>query len=565
MARVDRARVQSGSAAGSRNLERPRFPHESLVRVACAPFPGWPGDAVGKAALALLILGFLWRSLWFAVRMPLWGDEAFVAVNLLVRDVAGLLRPLEYWQVAPFGFMVAEWAACRLFGATEWALRLLPFLAGIVSLPVFWRFTRRVLGPWEALLAVAVFSSAYYPVRHSCEVKPYAIDMLVSLLLLVVGWSLWQDPRSARGWAALVGLAALGVWCSFPAVFTAGAVGVLLTVRVLRTGARGPLTGWMVFGLALVGSWAAMVVLYAAPQAREALQSIDTVAWAGAYPPVRQPWKLPWWLVQVHTGYMLAYPLGGGGYSSTFTLLSVVMGSLVLGRRRPALVWLLLGSLPFNFVAAALHRYPYGTSARISLYMAPSFCLLAGVGLAAGLKRLLPARLVRAGFFTLAGALGLIPLLGMGINLAKPYRSIDEVQHRQAIRRLARESLPGDRWLIYNGLGGLPRWHEMMLSPWLQQEAEVRFYLLQQARVPIEWITDPLRIDRLGAGTGRLWLITHRTGVPLFPDNVLGYMRMVLARKRGEPRHERIAFSAREEIEVDLFQAPGGAARPDRR
>ena len=35
------------------------------------------------------------------------------------------------------------------------------------------------------------------------------------------------------------------------------------------------------------------------------------------------------------------------------------------------------------FVAAALHRYPYGTSARISLYLAPAICLLAGQGLAA--------------------------------------------------------------------------------------------------------------------------------------------------------------------------------------
>ena len=129
----------------------------------------------------------------------------------------------------------------------------------------------------------------------------------------------------------------------------------------------------------------------------------------------------------------------------------------------------------------------------------------------------------------------------------------------------ARASLPGDRWLIYNGLAGLPRWPGMMLSPWLQQEGEVRFYLLQQAPVPVEWVVDPLRIHQLGAGRGRLWLITHKCGFPNFPDNVLGYMRTVLAQKRGQPHHERIAFGAPEEIEVDLLQAPPGAAGAERR
>ncbi|HEV3121864.1 MAG TPA: glycosyltransferase family 39 protein [Isosphaeraceae bacterium] len=565
MAKAEHARIALASGTGKRRMPRPLFPHERFVRVARASRKWLPANSVGKLSLLLVILGLLWRVVWFGLRMPLWGDEAFVAVNLLARDVAGLLRPLEYWQVAPFGFMVAEWTVCRLMGATEWALRLLPFLAGAGALLLFWRFARQVLGRWEALLAVAVYSSSYYAVRHSCEVKPYAVDMLVSLLLMVVGWSLWQNPRTVRGWLALGAVAAIGVWCSFPAAFTGGAVGVLLSLRVLRTGERGPWAGWLAFGLALVGSWALMVALYAAPQAKAAMQSIDTVAWEAAYPPLQKPWKLPWWLIQVHTGYMLAYPVGGSGYSSVLTLLYVVIGSIALARRRPALVWLLLGPLPFNFVAAALHRYPYGTSARIALYMAPSFCLLAGVGLAASLKRVVPARFARAGFFALAGALGLIPLLGMAINLVKPYRSVDDVHHRQAIRRLASESRPGDRWLVYNGLDGLPRWPGMMLSPWLQQEGEVRFYLLQQARVPLQWIGDPLRIESLAKGTGRIWLITHKTGFPNFPDNVLAYMRLVLTMKRGAPRHERIALNAPEQLEVDVFPALLTSARSNPR
>ena len=59
-----------------------------------------------------------------ALAFPLWGDEAFVAISLLTRDLDGLSRPLEYFQIWPPGFLWDEWLAVRAFGTSEWALRL---------------------------------------------------------------------------------------------------------------------------------------------------------------------------------------------------------------------------------------------------------------------------------------------------------------------------------------------------------------------------------------------------------------------------------------------------------
>ena len=75
---------------------------------------------------------------------------------------------------------------------------------------------------------------------------------------------------------------------------------------------------------------------------------------------------------------MLAYPYGGNNFGSTLTTILVVAGCIRMARRRARrpLLFLLLGPLPVALVAAALHRYPYGTSARVMLYMAPAFCLL---------------------------------------------------------------------------------------------------------------------------------------------------------------------------------------------
>ena len=62
----------------------------------------------------------------YALAFPLWGDEAYVAINLLTRDLAGLARPLEYFQIAPPGFLWIEWLAIHAFGTGERALPLFP-------------------------------------------------------------------------------------------------------------------------------------------------------------------------------------------------------------------------------------------------------------------------------------------------------------------------------------------------------------------------------------------------------------------------------------------------------
>ena len=98
----------------------------------------------------------------------------------------------------PPGFLWAEWLVVRVLGSGERSLRLIPYLAGVVSLLLFWRFCRRVTTRRTVLVAVAIFAASFYPVRHATEVKPYAIDLLISLALTYLGWLTWRDVRSKR-------------------------------------------------------------------------------------------------------------------------------------------------------------------------------------------------------------------------------------------------------------------------------------------------------------------------------------------------------------------------------
>jgi hypothetical protein len=169
-------------------------------------------------------LGVIVRLGRYLLAFPLSADEYQLAANLLDRGFRELLQPLQYNQVAPLGFLWVESAVVRLFGFSELSLRLFPFLCSIASLFLFRRVAGRLLHGLPMVLAVAIFAVAYYPIRYSAEVKPYACDAFCSLLLLSLSVEWWKAPGQTRWLWWLAGLAPLALAVSFPAAFVCGGV-----------------------------------------------------------------------------------------------------------------------------------------------------------------------------------------------------------------------------------------------------------------------------------------------------------------------------------------------------
>jgi len=273
---------------------------------------------IARLTLGLVLLGLLWRTVRYALGFPIWGDEAMLISSLSVRDFGGMIRPLEYSQIAPVGFMWAELATTKVLGLSEWALRLLPWLAGMLSVPLFWRFcllkngkAGQTLNPVETLLAVAVFAASWFPVRHASEAKPYSTDLLISLVLTSAAWVVYNRPERLAGWAALTIAGAIAVWASYPAIFVLAGAGALLTLLVVRSLSRMNLVGWLVYGLCVGSSFAAMFLLIARPHANAVSWLFHDALWGPGFPPMAAPWRLPLWLLDAHTGPMMAYPIGG--------------------------------------------------------------------------------------------------------------------------------------------------------------------------------------------------------------------------------------------------------------
>jgi Dolichyl-phosphate-mannose-protein mannosyltransferase len=407
---------------------------------------GRTGDArwIARATWGFVAVGLTLRVLAYLLNFPLWWDEAFVAVNLLRRNFAGLLRPLDYGQVCPLLFLWAELAIVRLLGFSEWSLRLFPLLCALASVLVFRVAAVRLLEAWAALVAVGVFAVAVHPIRHAADLKPYSLDLLVALILQALAIRWWSRPESAGRLLLLAAFGPVALACSHPAAFVAGGVGLAIAWPAWKTSRASVRIALLAYLLAIAVAQAGLYAWFTGSQASSASGSMR-VMWAQSFPPLDSAVGFLRWLVVVHTGDLMAYPCGSEGGASVLSLVACLAGAWFLIRSgRSVVVAILLGPLLLAMVAAGLRLYPYGgpaphgSAARIMQYAAPGLCLLIGLGLSRGLDRgraLMgpdrPLRLVCLGLLVV----GVAPLVE---GFRHPYRAYQA----EAARRFARGFWP---------------------------------------------------------------------------------------------------------------------------
>ena len=389
--------------------------------------PTW----VVSATWYFLVLGIAVRLVRYLVIYPVWHDEAFLAVNFWDRSFVDLLRPLEYGQIAPWLFLAIERTAVLSLGYSELALRLFPTVCSVLSLLLLWHVTGRLWRGTPQLLTVAVFAVAFYPIRHGAEIKPYASDLLAALILLALAVECLRSLQDSRWWWALTAVVPWLVALSYPAVFVAGAVSLALGPSALRSEQRRLRLACIAYNLVLVASFLTGYFSYGVVQANAMRDQYRNGCWAEAFPPLDRPWAVPFWLLDVHAGTMMAYPVGDRHGGSIVTLLCVLAGSLWLYRRNhKQLLALLTAPLGLGLIAAFLGRYPYGGAPRTMLYAAPSICLLMGLGLTAAISRIPRHGLRRLALPFILASLALIGSWMMVRDLRKPYRVIEDLRTR---------------------------------------------------------------------------------------------------------------------------------------
>ena len=401
------------------------------------------GLGLSRCFLLAAAAGLLWRLVRFALHFDLTGDEFDIVRSVFGRDYAGLLKPLAYRNVSPPGFLWVTKFMLAVFHS-EWGVRLLPFLAGLGAVAMFWLICREALRGTARWAAWAVFCVSYVPVTEGTRSKGYTLDLFLATVLL--WWLLrWLRQRGQSRYLLWLTLCApVFVWFSYTAVFIVGAVGLVWAAALLQGRSR-PQTGvepgtraggaslWLGLAFAVLAGVSALG-LYES-NIRAALQRSHAVNldafWGAGYPPMQQPWKLPWWLLTVHTGRGFAWPVGDNHFASSLTFVLWLSGVVVYWRRGNRWVWwLFLSAQALSLAAAALHKYPYLANPRISMFLGPGICLFVGAGIQYWIDRQRGG--TRRGWYRLVAVLLLVCALGgLTRDLVLRVREVKGLSHAE--------------------------------------------------------------------------------------------------------------------------------------
>ncbi len=167
---------------------------------------------------------------------------------------------------------------------------------------------------------------------------------------------------------------------SHPAAFVAGGVSLGLAGAVWADRRRVVVAPFLAFN-AVVATTFVLLYVFILKNQNAAMPVAWRSYWDVGFPPLARPLAFLRWLVAMHTGEMFGYPGGGGNGASTGTFLLTVTGAITLWKRRErAALLTLLGPFVLTFLAAIVHKYPYGGTSRHLQFLAPSICVLAGIG-----------------------------------------------------------------------------------------------------------------------------------------------------------------------------------------
>ena len=306
----------------------------------------------------------------------MWRDEAALAMNIIERSYAGLLQPLDSYQAASLGFLLLEKTAVLALGGSEYALRLIPLLAGIISLVLFKKVTAQCLRPAAVPIALLFFAFSEKLIYYSSEVKQYSLDVAIALLIVWAAFKIQSRELSIARAAGFGLLGAAVVWFSHPAVFALAGVGVCLFVlAALKRDWKRALLVCCAAGLWLVSFRADYAMSLRGTSEMGFLLRFWTDYDAFMpFPPfsiAALKWLCKSFVLTLQDPAGFAFPVIAG--------LALAIGCCVAFVNRSAKLLMLIAPIPFALLASGLHKYPF--LERLLLWLVPSVVLLIAAGI----------------------------------------------------------------------------------------------------------------------------------------------------------------------------------------
>lgn len=326
-----------------------------------------------RLTLLAVGVGCILRLVQYLLNRSLWMDEAYLSLNLLHRSTAGLFHPMQYHQGAPIGFLLLEKLAVRLWGGSEYSLRLFPLLAGIASLIFFYKLATTTLQGRALPIAVALFAISPTLIYYSSEVKQYSMDVAIAALLywLMIEGSEWEWGTIQSVSVALLG--AIAIWMSHSSIFVLAGIGVTVSVSLFVAKDWSRLLRVLSVGVCWVVS---LALCYFVTLRNLSGDSELLSYWKTNFMPLppRSVTDVKWFV----DSFFEFFSSSAGWKFTGLAALLFLVGVIVTYRKSRERVFLFLIPALFTLIASGLHKYPFG--GRLTLFLLPAVLLLVAEG-----------------------------------------------------------------------------------------------------------------------------------------------------------------------------------------
>ena len=408
-------------------------------RISVQKIAGWYGSPL--FAWAIIGFGILVRLIQYLRNASLWVDEAALATIIVKSPASSLLGYLETHTAAPAGFMLAEKWAVNTLGNSEYALRLLPLIAGVGALILLYPVAKKFVSPWAVPIVLILFGMSTSLVRFSTNVKQYSLDVFLALLVLLIAVQVIQHRHEVKWLIVYAIVGAVAIWLSFSIVFVLAGTGAVLGWQAVRE------RNWSkVLPLGLVGAfWLVSFSLSYFTQSigefsnPEILARFDARSRYVPLPPSSLA-DIRW----IFDNSFELFRVPGGITLAGLGMLSFLVGCASLWKTDKIRLFLLIGPLLATALVSSAQLYPFFE--RFILFLVPMVLLLIAEGAAfifAKTKVTYPA--IGIG---LAALLILHPIASEVFALVRS-RGTEEV--RPVVQYINQHRQAGDKLYVYPG------------------------------------------------------------------------------------------------------------------
>ncbi|HUS86313.1 MAG TPA: glycosyltransferase family 39 protein [Bacteroidales bacterium] len=329
------------------------------------------GKILHKTILLFLITTGVFIRLYHYLQNPaLWLDEATLSLNIINRDYTDLLKPLDTLQVAPIGFLFIEKFLINIFGSSEYILRLLPLLSGVISIPLFYLLAKKYTDKSIAIIALIFFILGRSLIYYSLEVKQYSLDVFVFIFcfLYFLPKEKYKQSFSKSLLYGLIG--AIIIWISHISVLVLTAIGLWIIYLIIKDRSWNNIPTFLV----MVGIWfisfAVNYYFFLGGHSHQGLQETAFGSFSFFPPKPNNSADISWY-IDFFAG-LFKYPL-----EIKLSLLAIILsllGVIIIIKNKHYIILALFIPLIINFILAIFLIYP--CKERLILYNASATIIL---------------------------------------------------------------------------------------------------------------------------------------------------------------------------------------------